>query len=70
MIPLTVREAARVLGVAERTLYDRVREGRLDPALGAIRCGATTRFPARKMCQALGVTETELADMLTGGEAA
>lgn len=70
MKPLSIRQAAKLLGVSPSTMYQHARNGRLDPALGAIRCGATTRFPARKMCQALGVTETELADMLTGGEAA
>lgn len=70
MKPLNISQAAKLLGVSLSTMYQHARNGRLDPALGAIRCGRTTRFPARKMAAALGVTEEELADMLAEEDAA
>lgn len=66
MKPLSIRQAANLLGVSLSTMYQHARNGRLDPALGAIRCGRTTRFPACKMAAALGVTEAELAEMIAG----
>lgn len=67
---LTIKQVANLLNICLSTMYQHARTGDLDPALGAIRCGRATRFPARKVAAALGVTEAELADMLAEEDAA
>lgn len=41
----TIPEVAALSGIAESTLYQQSREGRLDPQLRAIRTGTKTVFP-------------------------
>lgn len=43
----TLPETAEILGMSKSTLYKQSAQGRLNPELGAIRTGRTTRFPRR-----------------------
>lgn len=49
----TVREAAALLGIPQSTLYQVIRDGRLDERITPVRFGSSIRIPKRDVYEVL-----------------